>query len=148
MMLATIEGNLKPSGACNIYPKVIKVHTMAGANVIMYGLFFWIKYTVAESKTATAVINWAHAKYLQTKVKSTNVNAYDARNNGTANYNLETNFSWLIWSSSDKVILELLSAVSPVVIGHTTTPITVKATPIGPSKANAISWTATDGVEP
>ena len=55
--LATIEGNLKPSGACNIYPKVIKVHTMAGANVIMYGLFFWIKYTVAESKTATAVIN-------------------------------------------------------------------------------------------
>ena len=27
-----IEGNLKPSGACRIYPKAIKVHKIAGSN--------------------------------------------------------------------------------------------------------------------
>lgn len=33
--LAVIDGNPKPSGACNMYPKVINVHTIAGANVMM-----------------------------------------------------------------------------------------------------------------
>ena len=31
--LAIVDGNLKPSGVCKIYPKVIKVHIMAGTNV-------------------------------------------------------------------------------------------------------------------
>ena len=82
--LAIMEGNPKPSGAWSIYPKVIKVHTIAGANVIMYGFSFLIRYTVAESSTATLIINWAHAKYLQTNVKSTNVNPNDTKNKGTA----------------------------------------------------------------
>ena len=31
--LAIIDGNLKPSGACSIYPNVIRMHTMAGTKV-------------------------------------------------------------------------------------------------------------------
>ena len=33
--LAVIEGSLKPSGACKIYPNAIKVQKIAGANVMM-----------------------------------------------------------------------------------------------------------------
>ena len=44
------------------------------------------------------------------------------------------------------VILELLSAVSPDVIGQTTTPIMVRTKPTGPTNAVAISLTATEGV--
>jgi hypothetical protein len=31
--LAVIDGNLRPSGACRIYPNVIRVHAIAGSNV-------------------------------------------------------------------------------------------------------------------
>lgn len=40
---AIIAGNPKPSGACRIYPNEIKVHTTAGANVIMYCFSFFIR---------------------------------------------------------------------------------------------------------
>ena len=33
--LAIIAGSLRPSGACKIYAKVIRIHTIAGANVMM-----------------------------------------------------------------------------------------------------------------
>lgn len=40
---AIIGGNPKPSGACRMYPNVIKVHTIAGTNVMIYGFSFLIK---------------------------------------------------------------------------------------------------------
>lgn len=44
------------------------------------------------------------------------------------------------------MILELLSAVSPLVIGQITIPIITRNIPIGPSNFDAISCTATVGV--
>lgn len=52
-----------------------------------------------------------------------------------------------MFNSSANVILELRSAVSPVVIGQTTIPIMIKITPIGSSNFVAISLTATAGAE-
>ena len=57
IILAIIEGNLKPSGACRIYANVIKVHTTAGANAIMYCFSFFIRYADAENSTIVATIN-------------------------------------------------------------------------------------------
>ena len=48
------------------------------------------------------------------------------KNNGTASFNRDIIFSLLSLSSSAIVILALLSAVSPEVIGQITTPIMVK----------------------
>lgn len=43
IMFAVIEGSLKPSLACRIYANPIRVHTTAGANVMMYGFSFFIR---------------------------------------------------------------------------------------------------------
>ena len=51
IILAIIAGNLKPSGACRIYPSAIKVHATASANVIRYCFSFLIRYTDAENST-------------------------------------------------------------------------------------------------
>ena len=40
IILAIIGGHPKPSGACRIYPNAIKVHIIAGINVITYGFSF------------------------------------------------------------------------------------------------------------
>ena len=57
IILAVIAGSLKPSGACRIYPNAIKVHTIAGANAIMYCFSFLIRYAAAENSTIVAIIN-------------------------------------------------------------------------------------------
>ena len=57
-------------------------------------------------------------------------------------------FSWLRWNWSAIVILALLSAVSPDVIGQITTPIMVRTKPTGPTNAVAICLTATEGSAP
>ena len=80
--------------------------------------------------------------------KSIKVNANAIINRGIPIFNLESNFFWSKLNSSAIVILELLSAVSPLVIGQTTIPMIVKTTSIGPSNAVAISFAATDGVAP
>ena len=131
-----------------MYPTAIKVHTAAGASAIMYCFFFFIRYADAAKSTIVATINWDHAKYLQIRLKSTNVNPNDIKNNGNASFNRKIIFSLFILNSSTIVILALLSAVSPLVIGQTTIPMIVKTTPIGPSNAVAISFAATDGVAP
>ena len=41
--LAVIEGNLKPSGACRIYPNAINVHRIAGINAIIYGFSLFLR---------------------------------------------------------------------------------------------------------
>ena len=41
--LAIIEGNLKPSGACRIYPNAINVQRIAGINAIIYGFSLFIR---------------------------------------------------------------------------------------------------------
>ena len=52
-----IEGNLKPSGACRIYPKAINVHTIAGRSATIYGFSVFLKYALAAYKTIVATIN-------------------------------------------------------------------------------------------
>ena len=148
IMLDIIWGKFKPSGACRMYPTAIKVHTAAGASAIMYCFFFFIRYADAAKSTIVATINWDHAKYLQIRLKSTNVNPNDIKNNGNASFNLDIIFSLFILNSSTIVILALLSAVSPVVIGQITTPIMVKIRPTGPTNTVAISLTATAGAAP
>ena len=56
IIFAIIAGNFKPSGACRIYAIAIKVHTTAGANVIMYCFSFFIIYADAENSTIAATI--------------------------------------------------------------------------------------------
>ncbi len=38
-----IEGNLKPSGDCRIYPNAINVHTMAGISAMIYGFSVFLR---------------------------------------------------------------------------------------------------------
>ena len=72
--------------------------------------------------------------------KSIKVNANAIINRGIPIFNLESNFFWSKLNSSAIVILELLSAVSPLVIGQTTIHMIAKNTPIGSSNAVTISF--------
>ena len=93
IILEIIEGRPKPSEACRIYANEIKVQKTAGANVMMYCFFSLMRYAVAVKRTIVDTINWDHAKYLQIKLKSINVNPNDTKNSGTAIFNLELIFS-------------------------------------------------------
>ena len=87
--LAIIDGSLKPSGACRIYPNEINVHMIEGMKVMRYCFSFLIRYEVAANSTIVATINWDQAKYLHIKLKSINVRANATRPKGTPSFSLD-----------------------------------------------------------